>query len=275
MEWEQLGPALISLLALTAMEIILGIDNIVFISILTGKLPADQRAKGRTLGLALALVTRLLLLSLVFVMNKVTDPFFKFESLGILSEWFADHKEINEVSLRDVILFLGGLFLIGKSVTEIHERIQGGEHGHKAPEKTSFTGVIVQIALLDIVFSLDSVITAVGMADEIWVMITAVIIAMGVMLAFSGSVSRFVEKNPTIKILALSFLILIGVMLVAEGAGSHVNKGYIYFAMAFALLVEVLNLRVRAKSQYLAAVGPGGIGEHASKPVADKERASK
>lgn len=275
MNFGELSGPLIALLALTAMEIVLGIDNIVFISILTGKLPPHQRAKGRTVGLAMALVSRLILLSLVFVMNKLTSPIFSLDDLGVFRSWFSDHKEINEISVRDIILFLGGMFLIGKSVTEIHERIQGSEHGHKAPEKASFTGVIVQIALLDIVFSLDSVITAVGMADQIWVMIAAVIVAMGVMLLFSGAVSRFVEKNPTIKILALSFLILIGVMLVAEGVGSHVEKGYIYFAMAFALLVEVLNLRVRAKSQYLAAVGPGGIGEHASKPAGESGGSSR
>lgn len=270
MEWSELGEPLIALVALTAMEIVLGIDNIVFISILTGKLPPEQQAKGRRMGLGLALVTRLMLLSLLFVVNKLDQPFFELSRIGIAPQWLKDHASINGISVRDLILFGGGLFLIGKSVTEIHERIAGAAHGHKAPEKASFGAVIAQIAILDVVFSLDSVITAIGMADHIWVMIVAVIIAMGVMLVFSEKVSRFVEKNPTIKMLALSFLMLIGVMLVAEGAGSHLEKGYVYFAMAFALLVEVLNLRVRAKSQYLAAVGPGGVAEHASETFAER-----
>jgi predicted tellurium resistance membrane protein TerC len=278
MDWDQIGKAAIALFALTAMEIVLGIDNIVFISILTGKLPKDQQKKGRRLGLGLALATRLMLLGLLFVFNKLTDPIITLSDIGVLPGWLkADllteaYAEINGISVRDLILLAGGLFLIGKSVVEIHERIEGAAGGHKAPEKVSFTGVIVQIAVLDIVFSLDSVITAVGMADDIRVMMAAVIIAVSVMLVFSEKVSRFVEYNPTIKMLALSFLILIGVMLVSEGAGSHVQKGYVYFAMVFALIVEVLNLRVKAKSQYLASVGPGGIGEHASQSPAERNR---
>lgn len=230
------------LLALTAMEIVLGIDNIVFISILADRLPKHQQALARRLGLLAALVTRLLLLlSLKWILG-LTEPLFEISSLGLPESWI--NTEIDEVSLRDLILFVGGLFLIGKSVHEIHAKFEG-DQGHDLTEnRVSFTGVLIQIALLDIVFSLDSVITAVGMVRELWVMITAVIIAVGVMLIFAEAVSKFVSRHPTLKVLALSFLILIGVMLVAEGAGTHVNKGYIYFAMAFALLVEFVNLRL-------------------------------
>ncbi|GAB1488314.1 TerC family protein [Opitutaceae bacterium] len=228
----------ISLLTLTALEIVLGIDNVIFISILAGKLPRDQQPKARQLGLMLALVTRILLLMSISWLMGLTRPLF---TLPILDQG---------LSGRDLILLIGGLFLIGKSVVEIHEKLEG-EDGHATPTKAaaSFTGVIIQILLLDVVFSLDSVITAVGMANNIWVMVTAVIIALGVMLAFAGTISDFVNRHPTLKMLALSFLILIGVTLVGESLGQHIPKGYIYFSMAFAFLVEMLNLRLRTKSQ--------------------------
>ncbi|MEO6005904.1 MAG: TerC family protein [Opitutus sp.] len=226
----------ISLLTLTGLEIVLGIDNIIFISILAGKLPADQQKKARQLGLSLALVTRvLLLLSLTWLMS-MTRPLFTVPVL--------DHG----LSGRDLILLVGGLFLIGKSVVEVHEKLEG-EDGHSTASKArvSFAAVIVQILLLDIVFSLDSVITAVGMANQVGVMIAAVVIALAVMLIFAGAISDFVNRHPTLKMLALSFLILIGVTLVGESLGQHIPKGYIYFSMAFAFGVEMLNLKLRAK----------------------------
>ncbi len=228
--------AWVSLLTLTALEIVLGIDNVIFISILAGKLPPEQQKKARQLGLTLALVTRiLLLLSLTWIM-RLTAPLF---TLPVLDQ---------EVSGRDLVLLLGGLFLIWKSVKEVHEKLEEPDgHATAAKARASFSGVIVQILLLDIVFSLDSVITAVGMADKLWVMVTAVIVAIGVMLAFAGAISDFVNKHPTLKMLALSFLILIGVMLVGEGLGRHIPKGYIYFSMAFAFAVEMLNLKMRSK----------------------------
>jgi len=221
----------IAFLTLASLEIVLGIDNIVFISILTGKLPEAQRPRARTLGLALAMLTRIgLLFALGWVMG-LTAPLF--EAWG------------HPVSGRDLILFGGGLFLIGKATFEIHERLEGAEHGADGRRVASFGAVLVQVALLDMVFSLDSVITAVGMARHIEVMVAAVVAAVLVMMIFSGSISRFIERHPTIKILALSFLILIGVMLVAESLGKHIEKGYLYFAMAFSLGVEMLNLRLR------------------------------
>lgn len=226
----------ISLLTLTALEIVLGIDNVIFISILAGKLPAEEQGKARKLGLMLALVTRILLLmSLTWIMG-LTKPLF---TLPLLNE---------EISGRDLVLLLGGLFLIWKSVREVHEKLEA-EDGHvtKNLKRVSFAAVIVQILLLDVVFSLDSVITAVGMANELWVMVTAVVVAIGVMLAAAESISNFVNRHPTLKMLALSFLILIGVMLVAEGLDQHIPKGYIYFSMAFAFGVEMLNLRMRAR----------------------------
>jgi predicted tellurium resistance membrane protein TerC len=226
---------LIALLTLTLLEIVLGIDNIVFISILTGRLPADQRKRGRRLGLALAMLMRIgLLFALSWVM-QLTTPLFT-----VL------HREI---AGRHLILLGGGLFLIAKATTEIHDKLEGGRHERKTPKVASFRGVLVQIMLLDIVFSLDSVITAVGMASEIAIMIAAVIVSVCVMMIFANAVGDFVERHPTIKMLALSFLILIGVMLVAEGLGQHVEKGYVYFAMAFSLAVEIMNLRLRKVSE--------------------------
>ena len=236
MEWLLDPQIWISLLTLTVLEIVLGIDNIIFISILAGKLPKEQQAKARKLGLMLALITRILLLCSITWLMGLTKPLF---TLPIL-----DHG----LSGRDLILLIGGLFLIGKSVVEVHEKLEG-EEGHANPSRkgAKFTAVIVQILLLDIVFSLDSVITAVGMASNLWVMITAVIIALAMMLMFAGAISDFVNRHPTLKMLALSFLILIGVTLVGESLGQHIPKGYIYFSMAFAFGVEMLNLKLRAK----------------------------
>jgi predicted tellurium resistance membrane protein TerC len=237
MEWLLDPQIWVSLLTLTALEIVLGIDNVIFISILAGKLPAHQQERARKLGLALALVTRILLLcSITWLMKLTTDLF----TLPLLNEG---------ISGKDLILLVGGLFLIGKSVVEVHEKLEGAEgHANPVGRGAQFARVIVQILLLDIVFSLDSVITAVGMADNLGVMITAVIIALGVMLAFAGAISEFVNRHPTVKMLALSFLILIGVTLVGEALGQHIPKGYIYFSMAFAFGVEMLNLRLAKKA---------------------------
>jgi predicted tellurium resistance membrane protein TerC len=261
---------LIPLLTLTAMEIVLGIDNIVFIAILSARLPVDQQAKARRLGLGAALVMRILLLFSLSWLLGLTTPVFHLTDLGIPAAWVervethppagatavkttsghiepAALHDVNGISWRDIILLVGGLFLIGKSVTEIHHKIEGATSEHAVPATATMGSVLLQIAILDIVFSLDSVITAVGMAKQIWVMVVAVILAVGVMLWAAGPISGFVERHPTLKILALSFLILIGVLLVAEGIGTPVNKGYIYFAMAFALGVEMLNLKLRGK----------------------------
>ena len=235
MEWLSNPQIWISLLTLTLLEIVLGIDNIIFISILSGKLPPDQQAKARKLGLGLALFTRVLLLMGLAWVVKLDKPFFEHESFGFKLA----------VSVKDIILITGGLFLIYKSVHEIHEKLEG-EDGEKTKKITpAFGKVIFSILMMDIIFSLDSVITAVGMVQEIGIMITAVILAMIVMLIFVNQISNFVDRHPTIKVLALSFLILIGTMLVAEGFHQHINKGYIYFAMAFAALVEGINIRVR------------------------------
>ena len=250
--------AITALLTLTAMEIVLGIDNVVFIAILCSRLPEDQQPLGRRLGLAAALVTRLMLLCLLFWMldpnnNLFIHPLVNLtEDIGLPAEWLQDRAgqlrdEINVFTVQDLILFVGGLFLIGKSVHEVHDTLEGEEESQESGKPVSFRNVMIQVALLDIVFSLDSVITAVGMAEELWVMVTAIIIAVGVMLVFADAISGFIEANPTVKMLALSFLILIGVMLTAESMGMHIKKGYIYFAMAFAVLVEVLNMRARRK----------------------------
>jgi predicted tellurium resistance membrane protein TerC len=222
-----------ALLTLTVLEIVLGIDNIVFISILAGKLPSQQRKRARTLGLSLAMGTRiLLLLSLTWIM-RLTRPLLTVAS--------------HEISGRDVILLLGGMFLLWKSTREIHERLEGAveEAARQAKGKATMASVLTQIALLDIVFSLDSVITAVGMAQEVAIMVAAIVSAVGVMMWASGPLGDFVERHPTIKMLALSFLLLIGMALVAEGFHQHIPKGYIYFAMGFSVFVEMLNLRVR------------------------------
>jgi predicted tellurium resistance membrane protein TerC len=224
----------LSLLTLTVLEIVLGIDNVIFISILAGKLPKAQQARARRMGLILALVTRLMLLSAIAWMAKLTTP--------ITPELFG-----HALSGRDLILLAGGLFLLFKATHEIHEKLEGEEHTSGVKAGITFTSVIIQILLLDIVFSLDSVITAIGMSRHLPVMIIAVVIALIFMLAFSGPISNFVNQHPTVKMLALSFLLLIGFTLIVEAFHVHIPKGYIYFAMAFSIGVELLNLRVRAK----------------------------
>jgi predicted tellurium resistance membrane protein TerC len=237
----------VALVALSAMEIVLGIDNIIFISIATGKLPKEQQPRARLIGLGLAMGFRILLLCFIATIVTWTQPLFRIEQLipGDFQSYLADIDEINEVSVRDLILFGGGLFLVYQSVREIHHLTEGVSESDsdRTTRPARFGAVLVQIALLDIVFSLDSVITAVGMVDNIAIMIAAVMISVIVMMLFSGSISAFVMKHPSVKVLALSFLLMIGVMLVAEGFGTHFNKNYVYFAMAFSLVVELLNLR--------------------------------
>ena len=225
----------IALATLTFLEIVLGVDNVIFISILSGKLPADQQPRARRLGLLGAMVTRVLLLFSLAWIIRLTRP------------WFTVVGQ--EISGRDLILILGGLFLLGKSTYEIHDKLEG-EEGHASGRvAASFVSVIVQIMLLDIVFSLDSVITAVGMVDELWVMIAAVMIAVGIMIASAETISAFVHKHPTVKMLALSFLLLIGMSLILEGFDHHIPKGYIYFAMGFSVFVEMINLRIRRRAE--------------------------
>jgi predicted tellurium resistance membrane protein TerC len=223
----------ISLLTLTALEIVLGIDNIIFISILAGKLAAGEQNNARTLGLVLALATRVLLLCSIFWLTKLTGELFR----------IFEHP----VSGKDLVMIGGGMFLLWKSVHEIHGNVEGEEHGELEKVRATFPGVIAQIVVIDIVFSLDSVITAVGLAQHIEVMITAVVLAMVVMLLAAGAISNFVNRHPTIKMLALSFLLLVGVVLIADGCGQHIEKGYVYFAMAFSFGVEMLNIRMRAR----------------------------
>jgi len=231
MDWLTDPEIWIALVTLTALEIVLGIDNIIFISILAGKLPKHEQGRARTLGLAAAMLSRILLLfSLAWVM-RLTRPLFM-----VLGQ---------EISGRDLILIVGGLFLLGKSTHEIHLKVEGGDEDVKAGSASSFAGVILQIFILDVVFSLDSVITAIGMADHVAVMVAAVVVAVMFMMAFAGMVSDFVHRHPTVKMLALSFLLMIGLSLVAEGLDQHIPKGYIYFAMAFSVFVEMLNLRIR------------------------------
>jgi predicted tellurium resistance membrane protein TerC len=232
-------PSLISLLTLTSLEIVLGIDNVIFIAILAGRLPREEQPRARRLGIGMAVVTRvLLLLSITWVM-RLTQPLV---SVGAFA-----------LSGKQIILLLGGLFLIGKSTFEIHDKLEGAEHDRTASGgRAALSSVVLQIMVIDIVFSLDSVITAVGMTPHVPVMIVAVLLAAGVMMAFAGTISDFVHRHPTMKMLALAFLILIGVMLVAEAFGQHVDKGYIYFAMAFSLGVEVLNMRLRGKGAPVA-----------------------
>lgn len=240
---------LVALLALTAMEIVLGIDNIVFIVILSSRLPKDQQPLARRLGLAVAMVERIFLLLFLSHILHLTKPLFHWTSLGIPAQWLAG-DEMNAVSIRDLILLVGGLFLIAKSVFEIHEKIEGDEATQGASAKhPTLLAVVMQIMILDVVFSLDSVITAVGMVNAVGVMIAAVVLAVIIMMIFSETVSRFIEDNPTLKMLALSFLLLIGVTLVAESMEFGMKKGYIYFAMAFSLGVEFLNIRVRRVQQ--------------------------
>ena len=244
--------AWISLITLTVLEIVLGIDNIIFISILSGKLPAAQQDKGRKIGLFLAMFTRvLLLLSLTWIMS-LTRPIFNLS--GLIGATDPDWVAKLAISGHDIILIAGGLFLIYKSTAEIHEKFEGGEDDAENIKPRSFWATIIEIVLLDIVFSLDSVITAVGIGSHLEVMIAAVIIAVGIMMWASGPVSDFVNLHPTVKMLALSFLLLIGFSLLAEGFDQHIPKGYLYFAMGFSILVEVLNLRLRSKSSKLKKV---------------------
>lgn len=225
-----------ALLTLTALEIVLGIDNVIFISILAGKLQKDQRKKARQVGLAIAMLTRIALLLTVSAIMLLTKPLFQIFSV--------------DFSGRSLILLFGGLFLLGKSTYEIHHNLEevanGSEYSPKRPP--SFTSAIIQIAILDIIFSLDSVITAIGMVDKIYIMVIAIVISVIVMLVFSDAISKFIEKHPTFKMLALSFLLLIGTMLIVEGCGKHVDRGYLYFAIGFSVLVESLNIRIRAKN---------------------------
>ena len=235
MDWLTNPEIWIALVTLTSLEIVLGIDNVIFISILASKLPAGQQARARRLGLGAALLTRILLLLSLSWIIQLTAPLFT-----VLGQ---------SVSGRDLILLLGGLFLLAKATHEIHERLEGEEGHASAGPAPSFASVIVQIMLLDIVFSLDSVITAVGLVDELAIMIAAVIIAVGIMLVSASTISDFVNRHPTVKMLALAFLLLIGVTLVAEGLHHHIPKGYIYFSMAFSVFVEMLNLASRRKKK--------------------------
>ena len=235
MDWITEPSAWIAFGTLTLLEIVLGIDNIIFISILAGKLPPEARHRARIVGLSLAMILRILLLLVLSWIVRLTEPLF--EVVG------------QEFSGRDLILIGGGLFLLFKSTYEIHESLEGVHGETSSRVAASFGSVIIQILLLDIVFSLDSVITAVGMVDQLGVMIAAVVVAIGFMLLFAGHIAGFVEKHPTVKMLALSFLILIGVTLMAEGLGQHISKGYIYFAMAFSVMVEMLNINMRKRSK--------------------------
>jgi predicted tellurium resistance membrane protein TerC len=233
MDWLS-GETLIALATLTFLEIVLGVDNIIFISILSGKLPEAQQAKARRIGLLLAMGTRILLLFSLAWVVRLTEPLF---TIG------------KDISGRDLILILGGLFLLGKSTHEIHDRLEGEEGHGSARVAASFASVLVQIALLDIVFSLDSVITAVGMVDHVSIMIVAVVVSVVIMMIAAEPISAFVHRHPTVKMLALSFLLLIGMSLVAEGFDHHIPKGYIYFAMGFSVFVEAINLRLRKKAE--------------------------
>jgi predicted tellurium resistance membrane protein TerC len=252
MEWLADPDVWASLVTLTALEIVLGIDNLVFIAILVGRLPENRRDTARRLGLALAVLSRLALLASIAWIIGLTAPVFELFDHGY--------------SWRDIILIAGGLFLLYKGTHEIHERLEGeAEHAGPARAAASFGGVLAQIMVLDIVFSLDSVITAVGMANELWVMATAVIIAVLIMLAASGPLARFVDRHPTIKMLALSFLLLIGTTLIADGIGFHVPKGYIYAAIGFSVMVEALNQIAARRRRRAAAVessAPPSRGQH-------------
>ena len=236
MDWFSDPNAWAALLTLTVLEVVLGIDNVIFISILAGRLPPAQQPRARFIGLAVAMVSRIALLFSISWVMRLTDPLFTVAG--------------EEISGRDLILLLGGLFLLAKATHEIHARLEGVEEGGGGgAAAATMGGVLFQILLLDMVFSLDSVITAVGMADRISIMVIAVMVAVGIMMALAGTISDFVNDHPTVKILALSFLLLIGVMLIAESFDEHIPKGYLYFAMAFSVFVEMINLRIRAKKE--------------------------
>jgi predicted tellurium resistance membrane protein TerC len=270
MDWISDPQIWIALLTLTVLEIVLGIDNIVFISILAGKLPADQQAKARQTGLGLAVITRVLMLLSISWIIRLEDPILplSIQQMETLPE------AIRTLAGRDLILLGGGLFLIYKATKEIHDRLEG-ETGHaSAKVAASFASVIIQILILDMVFSIDSVITAVGLADQVGVMIAAVIIAVAIMLVAAGPISNFVNHHPTVKMLALSFLLLIGVNLIAEGFHVHIPKGYVYFAMGFSVLVEALNLRAAAAKP--KKVEPVHLHEpYAAEPKGPKAKAKK
>jgi len=232
MEWISSPEAWIALTTLTFLEIVLGVDNIIFISVLVGRLPEEQRQRARVIGLAFAMGTRILLLLLITWIMRAQAVLFSVLDV--------------DISARDLILIGGGLFLLAKATLEIHEGLEGSKGEGHAVRHAGFLSVIIQIGIIDIVFSLDSVVTAVGMADDVTVMIIAIVIAVGVMMFAAGAIGRFVDSHPTIKMLALSFLVLIGVALIGEGIDLHIPKGYIYFAMAFSVVVEMLNIRIRS-----------------------------
>lgn len=257
MEWITDPQSIIALLTLTVLEIVLGIDNIVFISILSGKLQKNVQNKARIIGLALAMLTRIALLFSLTLIMKLTAPLFSIVGA--------------EISGRDIILIIGGLFLLAKSTYEIHDKLEGEEGKASAKVYPSFTSVIIQIVLLDIVFSLDSVITAIGMSNNLIIMIAAVIIAVIFMMFFSGPISNFVEAHPTVKMLALSFLLLIGVSLIAEGFDQHISKGYIYFAMAFSVFVEMLNLKIRGKKTHPIELRKAYVNEASAETIQQKK----
>lgn len=253
MEWLN-AEGLVALVTLIALELVLGVDNIIFISILASKLPKEQQARARTVGIALAVITRILLLLSLSYIAKLTQPIVTIAGI--------------EMSGRDIILLVGGLFLIFKSVQEIHQKLEG-EEGHTSKRvAATFNAVIFQIILLDIVFSLDSVITAVGMVNEIAIMVIAVIVAAAVMIFAAGPISKFVDERPTIKMLALSFLLLIGFTLAIEAFEVHVPKGYIYFAMGFSVLVEMLNMRLRGKTEHPVKLRDSIVSEKPNAPAA-------
>lgn len=246
-----------ALFTLTMLEIVLGIDNIVFIAILCGRLPEDQREKARKVGLALALVTRIALLATIsLILSLATTPLFTVPFLtepaahGAMEHAAGAVVERTPLSVsgKDLILIIGGLFLLWKAVHELHAKMEGGDQTGKGEKHAKFWPIIVQILLIDLVFSIDSVVTAVGMARELWIMVAAVVISVMIMMVFSGYIARFIDKHPTLKVLALSFLMLIGFVLIADGLGQHIPKGYVYFAMAFSLMTEVINIRMRVKA---------------------------
>ncbi|MFO0678862.1 MAG: TerC family protein [Polyangiaceae bacterium] len=253
-----------SLVTLSFMEVVLGIDNIIFLAVLVARVPPARRPFVRRLGLGLALCTRLLLLFGLRFMMSLDAPLFHLRALGVPEAWLAN-PHVDGVSIRDLILVAGGIFLIAKSTTEIHEKLEVHDEQAEREGKggASVVSVLIQIAVIDVVFSLDSVISALGMANQLWIMVTAMIVAVGVMLVFAGPISAFVEKHPTIKMLAMSFLLLIGVMLIAEGLGTHIPKGYIYAAISFSLGVELLNLRARKIEKVAESrrVGAGGADD--------------
>ena len=254
-DWVSQPEAWVALVTLVILELVLGVDNVIFISILAGKLPMEDRDRARMTGIAMAVITRILLLLSLSWIISLEEPFFTLPLINI------------GISGHDLILLAGGLFLLWKSVREIHDKLEGVEGHASSKVHASFSSVIIQIMLLDIVFSLDSVITAVGMANELMIMIIAVIAAAGVMIFASGPIGRFVEEHPTIKMLALSFLLLIGFTLIVEGLHQHIPKGYIYFAMGFSILVELLNLRIRNKSTPPVNLREAYVTETASVPA--------